>query len=129
MSKLKLYIQVPKQTEHGFRVVNLACDRMVTMCGLTPTEEILKTHFQAERVRMAIFERDNAENEGAKYIPQPLYIETEEEKFNSILEEIRKKEPNVGTLENITLSMGTLPCCIISKLKPEEYKTQEVENK
>ena len=125
----KLYIQVPKRNEDGsFRVVNLACDKMRSMAGITPTNEILATHFEAERVRMMIFNRDHAGEKDARYIPQPLYIEVRQENFEEILAEIRLKEPHAGNLQQVALSMGTLPCCILSPLHPEEYESKEITN-
>lgn len=104
-------------------------NRFLAMRPFVPSEEALKVHFEAERVRMAIFKRDHPEPDHV-YIPQPLYIEIEPETFDEILEEIRRVEPLFNQVENmIALTLGGgIPCCILSRHdNSEEMKEVPVE--
>lgn len=124
--EFKIYITVPRDAER----VLLNCNDMKSMSGLTPTAEILATHFQAERVRMAIWERDHKGRKKSKeqpYRPQPLYIETQPDRFKAIVDEIRNKVTGCNDLSHITLTLGSsLPCCIISEFHPDEYEKQSI---
>lgn len=129
--EFKIYITVPRGQDR----VLLNCNTMKSMAGLTPTKEILITHLQAERVRMEIWKRDHPEwdklsvnqklaSAEQPYKPQPLYIETQPDKFKDIVDEIRSKVVGCGDLSHIALTTGSayLPCCIISELHIEDYK-------
>lgn len=131
--EFKIYIIVPR----GENCVLLNCNNMKSMQGLTPTAEILATHFQAERVRVEIWKRDhpkwcrlsvNQKRASAEqpYRPQPLYIETEPDRFQDIVDEIKGKVTGCNDLSHIALTMGSayIPCCIISAFHPEEYEKQ-----
>ncbi len=115
--EFKIYITVPRGVER----VLLNCNTMKSMAGLTPTKEILITHFQAEQVRVEIWKRDHPEQ---PYKPQPLYIETQPDKFKDIVEEIRYKVVGCDDLSHIALTIESayIPCCIISELHIEDYK-------
>ena len=91
-----------------------------------PSEEALRTHFEAERVRMQIFKRDHPEPDHV-YIPQPLYIEIEPETFDEILEEVRRVEPLFNQVNNmIALTLGGgVPCCILSRHDDSEEMHEE----
>ena len=124
--KFKIYISVPRGEER----VLLNCNDMKSMQGLAPTAEILATHFQAERIRMAIWERDHQgkkRKEEQPYRPQPLYIETEPDRFQDIVDEVKGKVTGCNDLSHIALTMGSvLPCCIISAFHPDEYEKQSI---
>lgn len=121
--EFKIYITVPRGEDR----VLLNCNDMQSMMGLTPTAEILATHFQAERVRVAIWERDHKDDTEPPYRPQPLYIETQPEQFKAIVSEIRCKVVGCNDLSHITLTLdSTLPCCIISEFHPDEYEKQSI---
>lgn len=124
--KFKIYISVPRGEDR----VLLNCNAMKSMQGLTPTAEILATHFQAERIRMAIWERDHQgknRKEEQPYRPQPLYIETEPDRFQNIVDEVKGKVTGCNDLSHIALTMGSvLPCCIISAFYPDEYEKQSI---
>lgn len=129
--EFKIYITVPRGAER----VLLNCNTMKSMAGLTPTKEILTTHFQAEQVRMEIWKRDHPEWDKLSvnqkrasleqpYKPQPLYIETQPDKFKEVVEEIRDKVVGCDDISHIALTIGSayIPCCIISELHIEDYK-------
>lgn len=125
---VKLYIMVPHQVlvEGGYRFTNitlLSCDKIKSFKGILPTQEILATHFQAERVRLQIAkEKNKTEGKEEKYIPQPLYIEVESSIFAAIVEEAKSKDSNV-TGETLTLTLGgKFPCCLISPQAEETVR-------
>jgi len=125
--EFKIYITVPRGEER----VLLNCNGMKSMSGLTPTAEILATHFQAERVRVAIWERDHKDkkkNKEQPYRPQPLYIEAQSDRFKAIVDEIRSKVTGCNDLSHIALTMNSayMPCCIISEFHPDEYEKQSI---
>lgn len=107
----KLYLMVPHRVQgRKVRIVLLSCDKIKSFEGVLPTEEILATHFQSERVRMKIA---RSKGEEAKYIPQPLYLEVQSSIFAAIVAEAQKKDKNVqGNFLVLTLG-GNIPCCVI----------------
>ena len=107
----KLYLMVPHRVQgRKVRIVLLSCDTIKSFEGVLPTEEILATHFQSERVRMKIA---RSKGEEAKYIPQPLYLEVQSSIFAAIVAEAQKKDKNVqGNFLVLTLG-GNIPCCVI----------------
>ena len=109
---VKLYILVPNEKNERVRFTLLGTKDMKSLEGIAPTKEILEAHFAAERVRMAIANRDNPDE---KYIPQPLYIDTMKDSFHDIVEEAKKKCNQFDeNTEHIALSLGVqFPCCII----------------
>lgn len=118
----KLYLMVPHRVQGGkprgeVRIVLLSCDKIKSFEGVLPTEEILATHFQAERVRMKIARSKDGE---AKYTPQPLYLEVQSSIFASIVSEARAKDKALGTPDVLALTLGSsMPCCIIAERKEE----------
>lgn len=139
--KLKLYIIVPHTRKAA---TLLSCDNMKSMAGVAPTAEILSTHFQAERCRVAIWERDHpkymklspqnkALSKEQPYKPQPLYMEVDSTVYESIIDEIRTKTGLTSdeTLSNVVLTFSSahLPCCIIGEFHPDEYEKKTIKKK
>lgn len=133
--EFKIYIIVPR----GAECVLLNCNTMKSMVGLTPTKEILATHFQAEQVRLEIWKRDHPKwnrlsinqkrvSKEQPYKPQPLYIETQPDRFKSIVDEVKSKVTGCNDLSHIALTMDSayMPCCIISEFHPDEYEKQSI---
>lgn len=117
----KLYLMVPhRNIKGGTSITLLSCAKIKAFEGILPTEEILQTHFTAERVRMQIAEEAiKANGGGQRYIPQPLYLEIESSIFAAIMAEARAKDPQLGG-KQLVLTLGTkFPCCIITEQKPE----------
>lgn len=125
--EVKLYLMIPKETPRGHRTTLLACDGISAFRGVLPTQQILETHFQTERVRMEIYRRDNAgKKDVPQYVPQPLYLEIRPEIFEAIVEEAARKDAGAGTLNALALTLGgNFPCCIIGRLNPDEYEAKE----
>ena len=96
--------------------ISVKKNRFTAMEPFLPSEEALKVHFEAERVRMAIFKRDHPEPDHV-YIPQPLYIEIEPNTFDEILEQVRAVEPLFNQVKGmIALTLGGgVPCCILNR--------------
>lgn len=132
-----LYVVVPHMVgvredkspvTHG-QFLSIKKNHFWAMEPFLPSEEALKVHFEAERVRMAIFKRDHPEPDHV-YMPQPLYIEIEPTTFDEILEQIRAVEPLFNQVNNmIALTLGGgVPCCILSRHDDsEEMKEVPVE--
>lgn len=116
-----LYILVPSEKDDGVHFTLLGTKGMKSLEGIAPTKEILEAHFAAERVRMAIANRDDPYK---KYVPQPLYIDTMKDSFHAIVEEAKKKYNQFDeNTEHIALSLGVqIPCCIIGIRDDEKDK-------
>lgn len=105
----KLYVMVPRRKVKTGRVsvclVN--ANKLRAFKGNLPTKEILRTHFQIEKLRL---EKDKT------YTPQPLYLEVEKEKFFEMYKEVYGKDTSIGEgASNIALTLGqSVPCCIIT---------------
>lgn len=123
-----LYLMVPHQVNNsgkqGVNFTLLSCKKIKSFEGILPTQEILATHFQAERVRLKMAEeRNKAEGKTERYVPQPLYLEIESSIFAAIMAEAKRKDSNV-TGETFVLTLGgNFPCCLISVQKPQADKT------
>lgn len=96
--------------------ISVKKNHFTAMEPFLPSEEALKVHFEAERVRMAIFKRDHPEPDHV-YVPQPLYIEIEPNTFDKILEQVRAVEPSFNQVKGmIALTLGGfVPCCILNR--------------
>lgn len=127
----KLYLMVPhrvqgRRPQGEVRIVLLSCDKIKSFEGVLPTEEILATYFQSERVRMKIARSKGGE---AKYIPQPLYLKVQSSIFAAIVAEAQKKDKNVqGDFLALTLG-GNIPCCVISAQAKEIVQDNTKEEK
>lgn len=122
-----LYLMVPHSTFDGEKEVTkiclLSCKKLKTLVGITPTKEILTTHFEAERVKIEIAKRDSGKEN--TYVPQPLVLELKSSIFASIVEEARAKDRKLGNPLTLALTLGnTMPCCL---LMPEQEKKEEAE--
>lgn len=121
-----LYLMVPHSTFEGgketTKICLLSCKKIKAFTGVTPTKEILETHFQAERVKMQIAkEQSGKEN---TYVPQPLCLEVKSSIFASIVEEAREKDSKLGDPSVLALTLGnSIPCCLITVSKEETEKT------
>ena len=119
---INLYLMVPHQVyERGKQITKiclLSCKKIKAFEGILPTKEILETHFQAEKVRIQISEKNP---EGEVYRPQPLYLEVEQNVFEEIVKECRTTDSALGNPATLALSLtGSMPCCIISVQKKED---------
>lgn len=121
-----LYLMVPHSTFEGgkeaTKICLLSCKKIKAFTGVTPTKEILETHFQAERVKIQIAkEQSGKEN---TYAPQPLCLEVKSSIFASIVEEARAKDSKLGNPSVLALTLGnSMPCCLITVSKEEEKET------
>lgn len=111
--------------------ISIKRNRLTAIVPFLPSEEVLRTHFEAERVRMSIFKRDHQEPDHV-YIPQPLYIEIEPKAFDAILAEVRAVEPLFNQVsEMIALTLGgSVPCCMLARHDEHEVEKEiETETK
>lgn len=121
-----LYLMVPHSTFEGgeetTKICLLSCKKIKAFTGVTPTKEILETHFQAERVKIQIAkEQSGREN---TYVPQPLCLEVKSSIFASIVEEACAKDSKLGNPSVLALTLGnSMPCCLITASKEETKKT------
>lgn len=95
----------------------VSCKGIKSFVGILPTEEILRTHFQKERVKLQI-----ALEKNEKYTPQPLYLEIENSIFVAIVNEAAKKNNKIRR-DFLVLTLGNkMPCCIIGPQQPDKEK-------
>ena len=112
-----LYLMIPHSTFEGgketTKICLLSCNKIKAFTGVTPTKEILETHFQAERVKMQIAkEQSGKEN---TYVPQQLCLEVKSSIFASIVEEVRAKGVKLWNPSVLALTLeNSMPCCLIT---------------
>ena len=107
---ITLYVMVPRiNTKKGnkMKVCFVNCNKLPSFSKHIPTKEILKTHFQVERLRC---QKDKS------YHPQPLYLQVDKEEFDKMYEEVYRKDSNIKNSPNcFSLTLGQhVPCCIIT---------------
>nr|DAO11190.1 MAG TPA: movement protein [Herelleviridae sp.] len=106
MKKTKLYI--PIFTKEGKIGTSVVCANDIKeLEEIMPDGEILSLHLQAERMKM---------EENSEYVPQPMKLMMDKDKFASIMKEVRRKAPH-NPLTHLALkvqgSMDSLPICLI----------------
>lgn len=106
MKKTKLYI--PTYTQEGKPGTSVVCANDIKILEeIMPDGETLSLHLQAEKMKM---------EENKEYVPQPMKLMMDKDKFAAIMKEVRRKAPH-NPLTHLALkvqgSMDSLPICLI----------------
>lgn len=108
----KLYVILPRKNKWGDTAITLiSVKRLPILEANCPTDEILATHFAAEKVRIQI-----ARNKKEEYAVQPLTLAVTGDVYSDICKEIKGIDPKFNMSEYVALTLGNpyIPCCVIT---------------